>query len=140
MVEEELKLAGDFLPSKTQKSLSTVNKGMLPEILTEIEYYFKKYLKEQYGYFIGVSKRDHIEILFEPKHAEDSKLQFVMSSLSEHEMLCRFGLRKNHTKWGTVNFTTNYLEFVLLPPWVKETEELTKTAPQTLRTKGRDTQ
>jgi hypothetical protein len=139
MVGEELKVAGDFLPSMAQKSLSSVNKGLLPEILTEMEHYFKKYLKEQFGYFIGVSKRDHIEILFEAKHAENPKLQFVMSTLSEHEMLCRFGLRKNHLKWGTVNFSTKYLEFVVLPPWVKETEELTRNT-QTVCTKSRDTQ
>lgn len=32
----------------------------MPEILNELEYYFKKFLKNNYGYFIGVNKRDHI--------------------------------------------------------------------------------
>lgn len=60
MVADELKLAGDFIPSKTEQSLNTVSKAKMPEILNEIEFYFQKFFKGKIGYFIGVNKRDHI--------------------------------------------------------------------------------
>lgn len=58
-----MKLAGDFIPSKTGHALRTVTKSKLPEIINEIEYYIKKYIKNV-GYFIGVNKKDHIEVVF----------------------------------------------------------------------------
>lgn len=39
-----------------------------------MEFYFKKILKAKIGYFIGVNKRDHIEILFEGKYKDDMKV------------------------------------------------------------------
>ena len=79
----------------------------------------KKYLKDV-GYFIGVNKRDNIEIVFEGKHAQDMKVELAMSGILEHEMLSKFLLRKKLDHWGTINTKTNYLEYVILPQWVRD--------------------
>lgn len=68
-----MKLAGDFIPSKSVQTLRTVAKSKLPEILNEIEFYIKKILKDV-GYFIGVNKRDHIEVVFEGKYAQETRV------------------------------------------------------------------
>lgn len=81
----------------------------MPEILNEIEYYFKKILKDQIGYFIGVNKRDHIEILFENKYKDDFKVQMALAGMLEHEILSKFALRKNPNRWGLVNSMTTHL-------------------------------
>lgn len=91
------------MPSKTLHSLNTVSKAKLPEVLNEIEYYFKKFLKGKIGYFIGVNKRDYIEIMFESKYQEDGKVQMVLSGMLEHEILSKFVLRRNLFRWGVIN-------------------------------------
>lgn len=130
LIAEELKVAGDFIPSKTVHSLQPTSKTRLPEILNEIEFYFKKFFKDKVGYFIGVNKRDYIEIMFEDKYMEDKKVQMVMSGMLEHEILSRFVLRRNLHRWGVINGKSGYLEFVILPPWVKDPEELLKVPIQ----------
>ena len=79
-----MKVAGEFIPSKTVHSLNTISKAKMPEVLNEIEFYFKKFFKDKIGYFIGVNKRDYIEIMFESKYMEDKKVQMVMSGMLEH--------------------------------------------------------
>lgn len=80
MIDEYAKIAGDFIPSMNDKSLSKVAKSKLNLIINELEAYLKKYLKN-IGFFIGVSKKDHIEILFEEKMENDHKMQLVMSKV-----------------------------------------------------------
>ena len=84
IIMDELKLAGEFIPSKTTHSLDVVSKAKLPEILNEIEFYFKKLFKDKVGYFIGVNKRDYIEIMFEDKYRDDNKVQMTLSGMLEH--------------------------------------------------------
>ena len=52
------------MPAKKDQTLTRVNKQKLGEIIQEIEYFLKKYLKE-IGFFIGVTDNDYIEVLFE---------------------------------------------------------------------------
>ncbi len=77
------------------------------------------------GFFIGISKKDHVDILFEEGLAEDTRLQMVMSRLCESEELSKYQLRRNPTKWDRVG-QSGYLEFTLLPPWVRDEESLTR--------------
>ena len=50
----------------------------------------------------------------------------VLSGMLEHEILSRFVLRRNLHKWGLVNDSTGHLEYVVLPPWVKDPGEVLK--------------
>ncbi len=99
-------------------------------MLNEIELFLKKYLKE-IGFFIGVTKQDYIEVLFEEKYKDDSKVGMMMSKICEHEMISRFVLRRNLAKWGKVDSDKRYLVYCMLPSWVKNpVEELAKKAEQ----------
>ena len=54
------------------------------------------------GFFIGMSKRDHIDILFSDKESENHKLQMIMSRICQSETLGKYLLRRNQFKWGRV--------------------------------------
>jgi len=81
----------------------------------------KKYLPTV-GFFIGMSKKDHIDVLFEEGQADNTKLQILMSKLCENENLSKYLLRRHPEKWDRVG-ESGYLEYCLLPPWVKDPDE-----------------
>ena len=43
-----------------------------------------------------------------------------MSGMLEHEILTKFVLRRNLYRWGVINDKSGHLEYVILPPWVKD--------------------
>jgi hypothetical protein len=55
------------------------------------------------GFFIGVNRKDHIEILYEGKFKGEKKIFMLMSKICEHEMLSKYLLRRNLKKWGVIN-------------------------------------
>jgi hypothetical protein len=55
------------------------------------------------GFFIGVNRKDHIEILYEGKFKGEKKIFMLMSKICEHEMLSKYLLRRNLKKWGVLN-------------------------------------
>jgi hypothetical protein len=71
------------------------------DIIKEIEVFLKRHLPNV-GFFIGISKKDHIDILFEEGFAEDPRLQMLMSRVCESEELSKYQLRRNSMKWGRV--------------------------------------
>jgi hypothetical protein len=64
IIQEAGKIAGDFIPSKKDHSLSKISRSKAVEIIKEIEVFLKRHLPN-IGFFIGISKKDHIDILFE---------------------------------------------------------------------------
>lgn len=109
------------MPSQQEKSLTKINRSRTPEILHELELYVRKFFPDT-KFFLGMSKRDHIDVLFEKEEEDNVKLQMLMSRLCEGESLSRFMLRRELARWGKVG-KSGYLEFCLLPPWVREPEE-----------------
>lgn len=83
IIQESAKLGKDFIPAGNEKSLTKITRSRAGEILKELEEYLKKYMVGT-GFFIGMSKRDYIDILFESKETDNNKLQLVMSRLCEH--------------------------------------------------------
>lgn len=56
---------------------------------------------------------------------EDIRLQVLMSRVCESEELSKYQLRRSPNKWGKLA-ESGYLEYTLLPPWVKDEERLTR--------------
>lgn len=54
------------------------------EIIKDIEVFLKRHLPGV-GFFIGISKKDNVDILFEEGLAEDTRLQMIMSRICESE-------------------------------------------------------
>lgn len=84
--------------------------------------FLKKYLPDT-GFFIGMNRKDHIDVLFAQDQSDNPRLALLMSKLCEHEALSRFLLRRCAGKWGR-SAENGYFQFVLLPPWVRDPEEL----------------
>ncbi len=82
----------------------------------------RKYLKD-IAFFIGVTNKDHIDVLFESKHKNDNKVTMMMSKICEHEMMCKYLLRRNISKWGVHHVEKGYIVYCILPNWVKNPVE-----------------
>jgi hypothetical protein len=82
--QDASKIAGEFIPAKQDRSLSKVGRSRAVEIIKEIEVFLKRHLPGV-GFFIGISKKDHVDILFEEGLAEDTRLQMIMSRICESE-------------------------------------------------------
>ena len=63
--------------------------------------YVKKHFPE-IKFFLGMSKRDHIDVLFEKEEEDNTKLQMLMSRLCESETMSRYRLRRELNRWGKV--------------------------------------
>ena len=110
-------LRGEFKPATSEKSLTQINRGQLPDIVI----FLKEIIRidwAEINFIIGTNPEEYIEIKFEKSPDGELGLKSYMNNLiHNHETISHFHLKKVMSFWGHTD--DKYIYFMLMPPWVK---------------------
>jgi hypothetical protein len=114
---KENMMLGNFKPATSDKSLTQVNRGQLPDIVI----FLKEVIRidwAEINFIIGTNPEEYIEIKFEKSPDGELGLKSYMNNLiHNHETISHFNLKKVMSFWGHTD--DKYIYFMLMPPWVK---------------------